>query len=274
MSVGRRDRTRRENGGGEAKNGTGLRTTLPAEAPPRFEVRVLPGAAGLAEAAAREFRSASDEAIAARGVFRVALSGGSTPRLLHERLTRRPFRRGIEWGRIRFFFGDERCVPPDSDRSNYLMAARTLLGPLKIPADRVFRIHGEFPPKRAAAEYAGALETEFAGERGRPRLDLVLLGLGPDGHTASLFPGTRALEERDTPVAANWVPKLREWRITMTYPVLDAARRVVFLVAGQEKAAPAAAIIRRTKAGKDLPAARVRPRRGSLLWLLDESAGG
>ncbi|MEP6767694.1 MAG: 6-phosphogluconolactonase [Acidobacteriota bacterium] len=234
---------------------------------------MLPGAADLAEAAAREFRSASEEAIAARGVFRVALSGGSTPRRLHERLTRAPFRRGIEWKKIRFFFGDERCVPPESDSSNYLMAARTLLGPLGIAEDRVFRIRGEAPPKTAAAEYARLLEGEFAAERGGPGLDLVLLGLGPDGHTASLFPGTRALEERDRPASANWVPKLREWRITMTYPVFEAARRVIFLVTGEEKAAPAAAIIGRKKAGRDLPAARVLPRRGSLLWLLDESAG-
>ncbi|MEO8432308.1 MAG: 6-phosphogluconolactonase [Acidobacteriota bacterium] len=247
--------------------------TLPGEAPPRFEARVLPGAAALALAGAREFREAAGEAIAKRGVFRVALAGGSTPRALYDRLTRRPFRRGIDWDRVLFFFGDERCVPPASDRSNYRMARETLFNPLGVPPDRVFRMRGEDPARRAARRYEAELSREFAGERGRPRFDLVLLGLGTDGHTASLFPETLALVERRSLAAANWVPALREWRLTLTYPVLDAARRVLFVVAGPEKAEPAAAIIRRARGAGRYPAARIRPRRGSLLWLLDEAAG-
>ncbi|MDQ2869870.1 MAG: 6-phosphogluconolactonase [Acidobacteriota bacterium] len=269
MSVGRRDRTP-ANGESEAKT---LRTSLPLEAPPRFETRVLPGTAELAEAAAREFQAAAGEAIAARGRFRVALSGGSTPRLLHQRLTRAPFRRGIDWKRIQFFFGDERCVPPDSDRSNYRMAAETLFAPLDVSEGQIHRIRGEAPPKKAAEEYRRVIDSEVAGEGGRRRFDMILLGLGPDGHTASLFPGTLALDEKDRSAVANWIPKLREWRITLTYPVLDAARRVIFLVSGEEKASPAAAIIGKKRAARELPAAGVRPRRGSLLWLLDEKAG-
>ncbi len=249
------------------------RISLPAEAPPHFEARVLPSREELAEAAAREFQAACDEAVRERGRFRVALSGGSTPRLLHERLTRAPFRRRIDWARIVFFFGDERCVPPESDRSNYRMAAETLFRPLRIGEPQVRRIRGEAPPKTAAAEYNAVIESEFAGERGRPRFDLILLGLGPDGHAASLFPGTRALEERNLATAANWVPKFREWRITVTYPVLNSARRVIFLVSGPEKSGPAAAIIGKKAKARELPASRVRPRRGSLLWLLDEEAG-
>ncbi len=234
---------------------------------------MFPTPAELAEAAAREFQAASREAIEVRGRFRVALSGGSTPRLLHERLTRPPFRKGIDWDRIEFFFGDERAVRPDSDRSNYRMAAETLFAPLKISDAQVHRIRGEAPPGTAASDYNRVLESAFAGERGRSRFDLILLGLGPDGHTASLFPGTRAIEEKNLSVAANWVPKFREWRITLTYPILNAARRVIFLVSGPEKAIPAAAIIRKQRSGREFPAGRVRPRRGSLLWLLDEEAG-
>ena len=188
-------------------------------------------------------------------------------------MTRAPFRRGIDWKRALFFFGDERAVGPDSDRSNYRMAAETLFAPLKISDAQIYRIRGEAPAKTAAAEYNRVLQSAFAGERGRPRFDLVFLGLGPDGHTASLFPGTRALEETILSSTANWVPKFREWRITLTYPLLDAARRVIFLVSGPEKAEPAAAIIQKKRSARELPAARVRPRRGSLLWLLDEDAG-
>lgn len=173
-----------------------------------------------------------------------------------------------------FFFGDERCVPPDSDRSNYRMARETLFDPLGIEPSRVFRMHGEAPPRTAADEYADVLGGEFASGRGWPRFDLIFLGLGPDGHTASLFPKTRALEERARSVVANRVPKFREWRLTLTYPVLNAARRVIFLAAGEEKAEAATAILTRSRGWRELPAARVRPKKGSLLWLLDEEAGG
>ncbi len=245
---------------------------MPREAPPSFEARILPGKDDLAEAAAEELRSAAEAAIAEFGVFRVALSGGSTPRIVHERLVRAPFRRGIDWRRTRFFFGDERCVAPDSDRSNYRMARETLFEPLGIPADRIFRMRGEDPPKAAAEAYSRLLEKEFAEDGGEIRFDFVFLGLGPDGHTASLFPGTRALEQR-SPAAANWVPKFREWRLTLTYPVLNAARRTVFLVAGEEKAGPATAILKRQRGFRALPASAVQPRNGSLIWLLDQDAG-
>ena len=235
---------------------------------------MLPGGDALAEEAARQFETAARTAIESGGTFRVALSGGSTPRAVHDRLTRAPHRRGIDWGRVHFFFGDERCVPPDSDRSNYRMARETLFEPLRIRPDRIFRMKGEAPPKEAAAEYARLLEAELRRERGWPSFDFVFLGLGTDGHTASLFPGTRALEEKTAPATANWVPKLREWRLTATYPLLNAARRVVFLVAGDEKRAAASTILKRRPGWRELPAARVRPRRGTVLWLLDEEAGG
>ncbi|HEY6050256.1 MAG TPA: 6-phosphogluconolactonase [Thermoanaerobaculia bacterium] len=235
---------------------------------------MLPDREALAEEAALQFETAARAALERGGAFRVALSGGSTPRAVHERLTQAPHRRGIDWGRVRFFFGDERCVAPDSDRSNYRMAKETLFEPLRIRPDRVFRMNGEAPPKKAAAEYARLLEAELPRERRWPIFDFMFLGLGTDGHTASLFPGTRALDEENVSVAANWVPKLREWRLTATYPILNAARRVVFLSAGLEKRDPATTVLKRRPGWRDLPAARVRPRRGTMLWLLDEEAGG
>jgi 6-phosphogluconolactonase len=247
--------------------------TLPREAPASFEARVLPGAAAVAEEAAREFARGAEECLRDRAVFRVALSGGSTPRALYERLARSPFRSRIDWDRIRFFFGDERCVPPDNERSNYRMARETLFEPLRIPLDHVFRMRGEDEPHAAAAQYAHALASEFARSRSGVRLDLVFLGLGPDGHTASLFPGTKALLERKRPVAANYVGKFREWRLTLTYPVFNAGRRVIFLAVGEEKREPVNRILKRQRGYRELPAAGIRPRRGALLWLLDEEAG-
>lgn len=238
--------------------------------PSSFELLVLPDAKALANAGAREFARAAGDAIADRGIFRVALAGGSTPRPLYARLTRSPYRASIRWDRVRFFWGDERCVPPDSDRSNYRMARETLLEPLGIAPRQVFRMKGEQEPARAARDYEKILRNEF---RGRPaRLDLVLLGLGSDGHLASLFPGTAALAEGRRLVAANSVPKFSEWRLTLTYRAINAARRIVFLVSGAEKAAPLARILEKRHGWQDLPASHVAPRRGTLVWLADSAA--
>jgi 6-phosphogluconolactonase len=247
-----------------------LPTKLPSPAPATFEVHVVPDAPALAEAGALEFARAAKDAFEDRGIFRVVLSGGSTPRALYARLTRPPFRGSIRWDRVRFFFGDERCVPPDHERSNYRMAREALFDPLRIPAGHVLRMKGEAEPARAARDYEAAIRRRFAGHRAR--FDFVLLGLGEDGHTASLFPETAALAERRSLVAANEVPKLSEWRLTLTFRALNAARRVVFLVSGPEKATAAAKILKKQRGYRDLPAAGVAPRRGTLLWLLDEAA--
>jgi 6-phosphogluconolactonase len=246
-----------------------MRRRLPDEAPPEFQTRVVPGAPELAEAAAREVADAASEAVADRGRFCIALSGGSTPRALHERLTRSPFRESFPWPRTLFFWGDERCVSPRSARSNYRMARETLLAPLRISPAQVFRMRGEIEPGRAAHLYRDVLTKEFGP--GRPVLDLILLGLGSDGHTASLFPGTRAISEQRRAAAANWVPDLREWRLTLTYPAIRAARRVLFLVSGAEKAPVAARILKKERGYRSLPAAGVRAL--SVLWMLDEEAG-
>ena len=246
------------------------RSEVPDAAPSSFEIAVVPDAAALAEAASREFARAARDAVADRGIFRVALAGGSTPRALYGRLARRPYRRSISWDRVRFFWGDERCVPPDDERSNYRMAREALIKRLEVPGRHVFRMKGEQAPGAAARAYEDALRREFSP---RPvRFDLLLLGLGEDGHTASLFPGTQALGQRRRLVAASFVPKFGEWRVTMTYRAINAARRIVFLVSGRKKAAPAEKILKKRRGYEQLPASGVAPRRGTLLWLLDEAA--
>jgi 6-phosphogluconolactonase len=247
-----------------------LPTSIPDPAPATFEIHVLPDARALAEAGALEFARAASDAVSDREAFRVALAGGSTPRALYRRLTKAPYRREIRWDRIRFVWGDERCVPPTHEKSNYRMARETLLEPLGIAPRRIFRMKGEEDPARAARSYESVLRREF---RSRPaRLDLVLLGLGADGHTASLFPGTAALGPGRRLVAANFVPKLSEWRLTLTCRAINAARRIVFLVSGPEKAAAAAQILKKERGWQALPASRIAPVRGTLLWLLDEAA--
>ncbi|HEX9688123.1 MAG TPA: 6-phosphogluconolactonase [Thermoanaerobaculia bacterium] len=245
---------------------------LPPEGPPSFEVRVLPDASGAAEAAARELFAAAQHALADHGLFRVALSGGSTPGALFDRLGRPPFRRRIDWKRTRIFFMDERCVPPRHKRSNYRLVKERLIDPLRLPAENVFRMRGEEDPPRAAREYEEILRREFGARRAPAEFDLVLLGLGTDGHTASLFAGTRAVGEKRRWVVANWIPKLSEWRLTLTLPVVNAARSAIFLVTGSEKATVVSTVLRMKRGVSTLPASLVRPRRGSLIWILDEAA--
>jgi 6-phosphogluconolactonase len=244
---------------------------LPEEAPPNFEVRVVPDLTALAEAAAKEFAGAARDAIADHGRFTVALAGGSTPRAFHQRLAGQPYRKAIDWKRVLFFWGDERCVPPTDERSNYRMAKETLLDPLHIPAANVFRIDGEDPPARAAAAYETLLRGQFPGRKRCPRFDFCLLGMGADGHTASLFPGRPALAERRKWAVSTRSPK-RDARITLTYPVFNAAGRIVFLVAGEEKSGPLAKIVKKERGYRKLPASGIRPASGSLLWLLDQAA--
>ena len=239
-------------------------------APASFEIAVLPDADSLALAAADEFARSAAEAVRKGGRFHVALSGGSTPRALYRRLTRPPYRGAIRWERIRFFFGDERCVPSDRARSNFGTARRELFEPLGIDPRRVFRIRGEDDPGAAARAYEKALRDHLPGRP--PRFDLVLLGLGGDGHTASLFPGAKALEEARRLAVETLGPESKEWRVTLTLRAINAARRVIFLVSGESKAKVASVILKKRRGYRDLPATAVSPRRGTLLWLLDQPA--
>ncbi len=231
-------------------------------------LRILEDPAGLAATAAREFAARAAGAVRERGRFAVALAGGSTPRSAYELLAR-DYADGVDWRRVHFFFGDERPVPPDHPDSNYRMAREALLA--KVPAGSVHRMRGELPPEEAALLYEEELRSFFAGEP-VPRFDLILLGLGEDGHTASLFPHTRALEETGRLVVANPVPKLGTTRITLTLPVINAARAVIFLVSGREKAEALRAVLGGSADPRQYPARLVRPVAGELLWLADRTA--
>jgi len=216
------------------------------------------------EDAAALIRTAAREAIAARGLFRIALSGGRTPAPIYRLWAGTAG--DLHWDRVQITFGDERCVPPDDEQSNYRMARETLLDTVPIPAGNIFRIQGELPPPQAAADYDARL-SQVASRFGEPRYrhDLLLLGMGPDGHTASLFPGTEALAESTLNVVPNFVPKFNTWRITFTYPLINAARHVCFLLQGADKKP----IVDQILAGQgEYPAARVCPADGRVTWLL------
>jgi 6-phosphogluconolactonase len=240
---------------------------MPAE--PKVEVFDSPQE--LFRAAAEKFCVLGSSAIRERGKFAVALSGGSTPRGLHQELVTH-FASRLDWSKVFFFWGDERHVAPDSSDSNYRMANETLLSKLPIPPGNILRVPSELPDARqAAAKYEQTLQQFFhLNSDSFPRFDFILLGMGPDGHTASLFPGTAALQERDRLVVANWVEKLNTFRITFTYPVLNDATCVMFLVNGDEKAEMVRRALKDPAA--NLPCQKVRPDDGELLWYLDKGA--
>jgi 6-phosphogluconolactonase len=242
-------------------------------------VRVLPDARAIHQAAAELFAARTAAAVAARGAAFVALSGGSTPRGLHALLAdpAGPYRARVPWPALHVFWGDERPVPPEDPESNYRMARETLLGHVPIPAAQVHRIAGEDPdPAHAAERYAETLREAFGAhgrlEAGWPRFDLVLLGMGADGHTASLFPGTGAVHEATRLAVATWVPALRTHRISLTVPVLSRADTVVFLVTGADKAATLAAVLEGPAQPDRYPSQAIGARAGGPLWLVDRAA--
>ena len=239
------------------------------------EVRIVPDAAALFRAAADEFGRVARESVQTSGSFRVALSGGSTPKGLYSLLAGdAALRAQIPWSKIDFFWGDERHVPPDHADSNFRMAQEAMLSRVPVDPARIFRIKGELPDASAAAsDYERTLAQTFALSNGRfPRFDLVLLGMGPDGHTASLFPGTQALGQQQRLAVSNWVGKFFTDRITLTPPVFNNAARVMFLVNGDDKAMPLKAVLEGPFEPGQLPAQLVRPSGGTLLWLLDPTA--
>jgi 6-phosphogluconolactonase len=207
--------------------------------------------------------------------FAVALSGGSTPRALYELLGSAEYRERIDWRRVHLFWGDERCVPPNHAESNFRMVRESWLSKIQMPAENIHRMEGEKEPRAAAGAYERELQQFFAPQPGQmPRFDLILLGIGEDGHTASLFPGSAALDEQERLVVADYVQKLKAHRLTLTLPVINAAAQVMFLVSGASKADIVRRILRGSEA-VELPAARVCPANGSLTWLItgDAAAG-
>ena len=234
-----------------------------------MSIEILPDADALALRAADLFALTSQEGAAARGRFAAAFSGGETPRAFYRMLARQQFSQKIPWRRVQLYWSDERCVPPDDPASNYGMAEDALLQRIPVRPDQVHRVRGELPPEEAARLAEDDLRATVTGSPW-PVLDLVLLGMGADGHTASLFPGSAELDESRRLMVPVHRPQMPQpWRVSMTLPVLNAARRVLVLVGAPEKAP----MVRRAVEGdRDLPAGRLRPADGVLTWLLTEEA--
>jgi 6-phosphogluconolactonase len=234
------------------------------------EIEIYPDAEQLTQAAAEQFTALAQTAINERGRFTVALSGGSTPRALFQLLATDSFTARIDWSSVQVFWGDERGVPPEHPDSNYRMASETLLDYVPVPESNVHRMQGELDPTRAANAYSEILRQTF--EESPPVFDLILLGMGDDGHTASLFPGTAAVYERNRWVVGHFVGRLQTWRITLTPVVINAARTVLFLVSGANKAERLKQVLEGAFQPHVLPAQIVQPRKSRLLWLVDKAA--
>jgi 6-phosphogluconolactonase len=225
----------------------------------------------LATAAAERFVECAAAGQSSSGRFSVALSGGNTPKRVYELLATDGFRQRVDWSRVQLFFGDERAVPPDHADSNFRMANNALIAKVAIPPENVHRINGELDPDAAAANYEDELRSLFRDQKW-PRFDLIFLGLGEDGHTASLFPGSRAMQENVRWVVATRNPATGQDRITLTVPVLNHARQITFLVLGQNKAQRLRDVFSASEASQQFPAQAVRPVSGNLEWLVDNAA--
>ena len=238
------------------------------------EIRVVEDPAELARVAADEFKRLANEAVQNKGSFNVALSGGSTPKAMFDLLSTDPWRATVPWSKTHFFWGDERHVPPDDEDSNYRMTKEHLFSSIPILPENIYRVEAEKPnAKEVAAKYERELRQHFnLSENEIPRFDLVFLGMGDDGHTASLFPGTDVVHDRQHLVAAPWVAKFDSHRITLTPKVINNADRIIFLVKGEDKANTLVKVLSDEKNIDLYPAQVVNPTHGSLLWLCDREA--
>jgi len=236
------------------------------------EIRILTTPQELFASAAEELVRLANEAVEDRGRFTIALSGGSTPKSLFNLLATNA-KSSLPWERMFFFWGDERHVPPTDPDSNYRMADEAMLSKVPVPPANVFRIEAENPDATdAAAAYEQTIRKFFEAGEGVPKFDLILLGMGPDGHTASLFPGTAGLGEKSKLVIANWVEKLKTHRLSFTLPLINAARCVAFLVSGTDKASALKAVLESDASGEQYPSKLVQPKDGKLIWFLDRAA--
>ncbi|HMI53835.1 MAG TPA: 6-phosphogluconolactonase [Candidatus Saccharimonadales bacterium] len=240
------------------------------------EIRILKDAVAVARRSAEIFASAAREAVAKKGTFTVALSGGSTPKALYGLLADDPeFRAQIPWDKTQFYFGDERSVGPDSPDSNYRTANEAMLAKAPIRLEQVFRIKGENPDTSAAAgEYEKVIRASFGLKEGEfPRFDLLLAGMGDEGHTLSLFPGTKALHVNDRIATRNWVGKLYTERITLTAPAAANSAQILFMVTKSDKACALKAVLEGPYEPEQLPSQLLQPKHGKLVWLIDADAG-
>jgi 6-phosphogluconolactonase len=248
---------------------------MPAAAPQR-EVYILKDNPAIARRAAEEFVKMAQSAVSRKGSFTVALSGGSTPKLLYSLLaTDADLRAKVPWDKMHLFFGDERHVGPDDEQSNFKLASESMITKAPRKPEQVHRMRGEYPDAdRAAKEYEEDLRAYFRVKDAElPRLDLVLAGMGDEGHTLSLFPGTKALHALGRMVVRNWVGKLYTDRITITAPLANNAEMILFMVAGKEKALALKGVLEGPYEPEQLPAQLLQPTNGKLLWLVDQAAG-
>jgi 6-phosphogluconolactonase len=229
-------------------------------------IQVVGDADAIAAAAAEKIISIAD----GKGDFSIALARGSTPKTLYQLLAREDYSKRMRWKDWRVYFGDERCVPPGHPESNYRMACEALLDQVPIPEGQVFRMKGEGEPEEAAKDYGRLLKQDF-GDGG---LDVVLLGMGEDGHTASLFPDTAALDEKDHRCVANYVEKLKTWRVTMSVPFINRARQIIVMVSGAAKARRIEQVLQGPSDPHTLPIQMIDPVEGEMLWLMDAAAAG
>jgi 6-phosphogluconolactonase len=248
------------------------------------QVRVYQDPGELALKAARRFARLADQYVIGGGRFTVALSGGSTPKAMFSLLAAEPFLNTVPWSSIYFFWGDERCVPPDHADSNFRMTNETLLSKVPVPQQNIFRVPAELPDAaRAGAEYSATLTSFFLADSAAnrsgtaplsalPRFDLVFLGMGPDGHTASLFPHSSALQAGEEIAVANYVEKFKAWRITLTAATINNARNITFLAAGEDKAETLKNVLEGPYQPDVYPSQLIQPRNGTLLWMVDEAA--
>lgn len=243
--------------------------------PTTVTYKVWPTGAEVAAGAAEMFASATAAAVKARGLARVAISGGSTPKTMFALLADRsqPYFAEVPWDKLQLFWVDERCVPPDDKESNYRMTNEAMLSHVPLPAGQVFRMEGELEPEVAASRYEAAIRTAFRLEGAEtPTFDMILLGMGDDGHTASLFPHTEALHEMARIVVANHVPQKDTWRISLTWPVINRAREVAFLIEGDAKAGVLHDVLLGEYDPETRPSQLIRPASGWLTLLLDSAA--
>ncbi len=239
------------------------------------EIRILPDGAAIAKRAAQEFIHAAAGAVRDKGSFNVVLAGGSTPKALYSLLVNDPtLRSQVSWDKMHLFFGDERHVPPDHPDSNFRMATEAMIAKAPLKPEQVTRIKGEYPDtEKAALEYENALREYFKLKDGDPRFDLLFAGMGNEGHTLSLFPGTKALHADGRLVVRNWIGKLYTERVTLTAPAASNAAQIIFIVTGADKALALKGVLEGPFEPEQLPAQLLQPQNGKLLWLVDAAAG-
>ncbi len=236
----------------------------------KSNINIFPNKDILIRESAKYIAGLMDDFIKENGKCTFVLAGGSTPKGLYETLASDPYKNSIDWNKVHFFWGDERCVPPDHEDSNYRMVQEAMIDHLDISSGNIHRIPAEEKPADAAREYENSLKSFFGDKEEFPRFDIILLGIGDDGHTASLFPGTTAIDENDRWVTEVYVPQLDTHRITMAFPVINNGRNVIFLVTGETKAKVVNKILK--DGSLSLPASLIRPVNGDLVYIFDKEA--